>query len=67
MLFTEKYPNMKPIKDCSLNIMRGTIKQPCCICGKLTEYIDICYEAYFCSTECQNKMDDDFYDSLATN
>lgn len=28
----------------------------CCCCGELTEFVEINYQAYFCSTECEDKM-----------
>ena len=36
-------------------------KRPCLICGELTEYIDVCSEAHFCSDECTKA----FYKQLA--
>jgi hypothetical protein len=42
------------------SIMKGKIKLPCSVCGEPTEYIDFCYEARCCSTECQSKMDEDY-------
>ena len=29
----------------------------CCVCGAQTEFIEICYEAPFCSEECVAEMD----------
>lgn len=28
--------------------------EPCCVCGKLTNRVDYCYEARICSKECEN-------------
>ena len=33
-------------------ILVGKNKRPCLICGELTDYIDVCSEAHFCSDEC---------------
>lgn len=57
MMFSEKYPHMRPIVDEKNNIMRGD-PAPCSICGRWTEYIEINYEAHFCSEECLRKMDE---------
>ena len=65
MLFEKKYPNMKPINEEHRNIMRGKEAQPCCVCGRMTTYIEINYEAYFCSDECVNKMDKEVYERLS--
>ena len=34
--------------------------KPCCVCGRPTNLIGICYESYFCSNECIEKMDKKF-------
>ena len=38
--------------DC---ILSDTYK-PCCVCGKLTNRIEINYEAYICSIECEHVL-----------
>lgn len=30
--------------------------KPCCVCGKLTNRIEINYEAYICSPECERVL-----------
>lgn len=52
MLYSEKYPNMKPIVDEEDGIMRGHKISKCVVCGKPTQYIDIDFEVYVCSEEC---------------
>ena len=52
MLFSSKYPNMKPIIEERNNIIRAKEKGYCCVCGRPTEYVEINYEGYFCSDEC---------------
>lgn len=32
--------------------------KPCCVCGKLTNKIEYNYEAYICSYECENIMNE---------
>lgn len=34
--------------------------RPCRICGSLTNKIDICTEAYFCTDKCHKVFDDEF-------
>ena len=44
------------------NCMMYTDKEsPCYICGQPTHYVDICYEARFCSTECMEKFEKDLW------
>lgn len=31
--------------------------KPCCICKRMTPFIEINYEAYLCSEECEHEMD----------
>lgn len=57
MKYCDKYPNMIPIDDVCGNIMRGNERKPCAVCGNQTEYIEINYEAPFCSEECVQTMD----------
>ena len=53
MKFSEKYPNLKHLEDTREGIMRvNGLPHRCCVCGKLTNYIEINYEAPFCSEEC---------------
>jgi len=38
--------------------------KPCWICGKLTNKIEINYEAYICSHECEKIADKQYLDTL---
>ena len=38
--------------------------KPCWICGKLTNKIEINYEAYICSSECEKIADKRYWDVL---
>ena len=64
MKFIDKYPTMKPIAEERNGIMRGRGIAKCCICHQPTDFIEINYEAYICSDECLNKMDDLYFDAL---
>ena len=57
MKYSDKFPNMKYIDDVCDGMLRGQRPQPCVICGELTEFVEINYEAHFCSEECVAKMD----------
>lgn len=41
------------------SIMRQSKKQPCCVCGEHTEFVEINYEASFCSPECMKEFEKD--------
>ena len=56
MKYIDKFPDMRPIKDENEGMMRGNSSKPCCICGEMTEYIDINAEGYFCSEECRREF-----------
>ena len=56
MKYIDKFPNMHPIEDEIEGIIRGHHSKPCCMCGKMTEYIDINAEGYICSEECRREF-----------
>lgn len=64
MKFIDKYSTMKPIAEEHNGIMRGRGMAKCCICHQPTDFIEINYEAYICSDECLNKMDDLYFEAL---
>lgn len=55
MKYIEKFPNMVPIFEERENVIRTNRAFPCCVCGCLCDYVEINYEAYFCSEECVQK------------
>lgn len=57
MRFCDLYPDMKPIIEEISGIVRSNCCCECAVCGLLTEYVEINYEAFFCSEECVSKMD----------
>ena len=57
MKYSDKFPDMVCIDDVCEGIMRGRSVRPCIVCGSLTEYIEINYEARLCSEECVAEMD----------
>lgn len=64
MKFIDKYPMMEPISEECNGIMRGRGIAKCCICHQPTDFIEINYEAYICSEECLNKLDDLYFEAL---
>lgn len=64
MKFIDKYPTMKPIVEEHNGIARGRDMGKCCVCHQPTDFIEINYEAYICSDECLNKMDDLYFEAL---
>lgn len=56
MKYADKFPDMKPIVDERHNIIRSRTAEPCSVCGELTDYVEINYEGYFCSEECENEF-----------
>lgn len=62
MRYEKRYPRMKYMEEQD-GIMRAPGKEPCCVCGRLTEFAEINYGAPFCSEEClanfENRIDFD--------
>lgn len=50
---------MKFDKEIGL-IIKGNKKVGCLTCGEPTEYIEVCSESHFCSSECVNKFYEEF-------
>ena len=42
-------------------------EKPCCVCGKKTNKIEYCYEAYICSQECEDEMNKKLMESKNMN
>ena len=55
------FPDMHHLQVIS-GILYCDDARPCCMCGHLTHYVDICYEARFCSTECMDEFEKDLKD-----
>lgn len=64
MKFIDKYSTMKPLAEEHNGVMRGCGIAKCYICHQPTEFIEINYEAYICSDECLNKLDDLYFEAL---
>ena len=61
MKFVEKYPNAKPGQEVETNILFGKDADNCIHCGRMTNFIDMCYQAHFCSEECVEAYDNEVF------
>lgn len=57
MKYDNTYPDMKPIYDEQNGIIRSNVPKPCHLCEENTEYVNINYEAHFCSDDCLIKFE----------
>lgn len=46
------------------SIIKGSKKAGCLICGEPTEYIEVCSESHFCSTECVDRFYKEYFKHL---
>lgn len=51
MNFSDQYWFLRA-GDVAGNYLKGEEIGKCSVCGKLTQFIEINYEGYFCSSEC---------------
>ncbi len=61
MKFYKKYPTMKPIFDERDGIILGKNKKQCHVCNSFTKFVEINYQAPFCSEECVKFADDEYF------
>lgn len=47
------------------NYILSNNTRPCCVCGRLTNYVEINYESFVCSQECEAVLDKEYQDWLA--
>lgn len=57
MKYKDKYPNLKEIYEDIDGIIKGSKEKECTTCKELTQYIEINYEAPFCSDECLSNFE----------
>ena len=65
MKYADQYPNAEPLEMVSMSIMRGRKCDNCCHCGRLTNFIDIDFEAYVCSEECDEALTNEWMAAIA--
>lgn len=51
----EQYVSNHGLNFVADGILVGECKAPCIECKELTEFIEICSEAHFCSEECEKE------------
>ena len=61
MKYSQKYPCANPIQMVEDTIMCGCKLDSCYVCGMLTNFIDIDFEAHICSEECEEKLVNEFF------
>ena len=61
MLYEKKYPNATPGQEVEHGILYGINADNCAHCGRMTKFVDINYEAHFCSEECVKAFDDELF------
>jgi hypothetical protein len=52
MEYKDKYPNSKVNEEVEKCITKVESETPCLHCGKLSQFVDLDFEANFCSEEC---------------
>ena len=61
MLYSEKYCNAKPGEEVEYGLMRGYTLDNCAQCGRITNFIEMNYQAHFCSDECIEAFDAELF------
>ena len=61
MKFTDKYPKAVPGMEVEPNILFSDTSDNCAHCGQMTNFVDLCYEAHFCSEECIDAFDKEIF------
>lgn len=58
MKFDKKYKNIPVMELGDDTYLRTKRKYACCVCGQPTHFVEINYEAPFCSEECERAFTD---------
>lgn len=61
MKFSEKYPNAKPGQEVETGVLYGSQSDNCANCGWLTNFVELNYQAHFCSDECIEAFDNEVF------
>lgn len=66
MKYSVQLSGLKNLEVSDENIMRAVgHAYPCTVCGELTEFVEINYEAPFCSDECLALYDEEMNEACA--
>jgi len=66
MKFEELYPNAKYTDEIQFEgsfLIKGDDRQKCWNCGEFTIWIDVLFEAYLCSEECERQKWREYFDA----
>ena len=61
MKYNIKYPNARPMQEVEATIMKAHKPDNCHWCGAMTDFIDMDFETYICSEECDEALADEFF------
>lgn len=61
MLYSEKYPNANPGQEVETGVICGNAPDNCVHCGKMTKFVELNYQAHFCSPECIEAFDNEVF------
>ena len=61
MKYDKKYPNARPLQEVEKTIMKAHKPDNCYMCGVMTDFIDMDFDAYICSEECDEALMNDFF------
>jgi len=57
LTFDQSFPYAKHLEEVRDGLIYSNITGPCLVCGYPTHFIEINYQAYFCSDGCIDKID----------
>ena len=60
MKFKDLYSNCEHLEEVAPSIIYSKNRGNCYICRKETNFIDIDFECYICSEECEHQMSEDY-------
>lgn len=61
MKYNKKYSEAIPYTMVDATIMYSNKADNCYVCGNLTNFIDVDFEAHICSEECEDKLIGEFF------
>ena len=61
MLYEKKYPNATPGQEVETGVLYGANADNCAQCGRITNFVELNYQAHFCSDECVEAFDNEVF------
>ncbi len=66
MKWNDKYPTANYMDELEPGILKGGERSgPCAICKETTNWVDIAFEAYLCSEECVDQLNQEWLKACA--